>query len=186
VTRSCAILESRLDSVNRRHILGPVPTCRPRWPYILIPKFGGRGYYSVSTIAAKSQIQTSRVPNVWPCHLLSKRRANLNRSRLNLGLPWMLTMGGPLLWRTDSPQMPGKEPRWMADRHMIVCMPRVTQSIGVGGSKWNQGFAKDFGRFQTGLVGVARPRTGPSGGALPLKTQNQSNRVSWTRGPLHD
>jgi len=26
-----------------------------------------------------------------------------NSSRLNLGLPWMLTMGGPLLWPTDHP-----------------------------------------------------------------------------------
>ena len=30
---------------------------------------------SVSTNAAKSQSQTSRVPNVWPCHWLSKRRS---------------------------------------------------------------------------------------------------------------
>jgi len=74
-------------------------------------------------------------PNVEP---------KLNRSRLNLGFPWMLTMAGPLLWRTDNPQMPDKESRWMADRHMTVCMPRVTHSIGVG---WLKREPRDYQTF---------------------------------------
>ena len=41
-------------------------------------------------------------------------------------------MGGPVLWRTANARMPGKESRWMADRHMTVCMPHVKLSIGVG------------------------------------------------------
>jgi len=36
------------------------------------------------------------------------------------------------LWPTDHPRMPDKDSRWMADRHVTVCMPRVTLSIGVG------------------------------------------------------
>jgi len=41
-------------------------------------------------------------------------------------------MRGPLFWRIDNPQMPDKEPWWMADRRITVCMPRVRHSIGVG------------------------------------------------------
>jgi len=67
------------------------------------------------------------------------------RSRLNLGLPWMLTMGGPLLWPTDHPRMPDKESRWMADRHITVCMPRVTLSIGVGWLKMEPGNGQTVG-----------------------------------------
>jgi len=44
----------------------------------------------------------------------------------------MLTMRGPLLWWIDNPQMPDKEPWWMADRRITVCMPRVRHSIRVG------------------------------------------------------
>jgi len=75
-------------------------------------------------------------PNVEP---------KLNRSRLNLGLPWMLTLGGPLLWRTNNPQMPSKEPRWMADRRITVCMPRVRHSIGVGWLKVEPEDCQTFG-----------------------------------------
>jgi len=67
------------------------------------------------------------------------------RSRLNLGPPWMLTMGGPLLWPTDHPRMTDKESRWMADRHITVCMPRVTLSIGVGWLKMEPGDGQTVG-----------------------------------------
>jgi len=67
------------------------------------------------------------------------------RSRLNLGLPWMLTMGGPLLWPTDHPRMPDKESRWMAHRHITVRMPRVTLSIGVGWLKMEPGDGQTVG-----------------------------------------
>jgi len=75
-------------------------------------------------------------PNVEP---------KLDRSRLNLGLPWMLTLGGPLLWRTYNPQMPFKEPRSMADRRITVYMPRVRHSIGVGWLKVEPGDCQTFG-----------------------------------------
>jgi len=69
----------------------------------------------------------------------------LNRSRLNLGLPWMLTLGGPLLWRTNKPQMPFNEPRWTADRRVTACMPGVSLSIGVGWLKVAPGDCQTFG-----------------------------------------
>jgi len=69
----------------------------------------------------------------------------LNRSRLNLGPPWMLATGEPLLGRTHSPQMTDKEPRWMADRRITGCMPRVTHSIGVGWLKVKPGQCQTFG-----------------------------------------
>jgi len=74
-------------------------------------------------------------PNVEP---------KLNRSRLNLGFPWMLTLGGPLLWRTNNPQMPFKEPQWMTDRRITVCMPRVMHFIGVGWLKVEPGDCQTF------------------------------------------
>jgi len=74
-------------------------------------------------------------PNVEP---------KLNRSRLNLGLSWMLTTGGPLSWQTDSPQMQDTNPRWMAERLMIVRMPRVRHSIGVGWLKVKPGEYQTF------------------------------------------
>jgi len=69
-------------------------------------------------------------PNVEP---------RLNRSRLNLGLPWMLTLGWPIFLRTDSPQMPDKAPQWIANRRITVCMLRVRPSIGVGWLKVEPG-----------------------------------------------
>jgi len=75
-------------------------------------------------------------PNVEP---------KLDRSRLNLGLPWMLTLGGPLLWRTYNPQMPFKESRSMADRRITFYMPRVRHSIGVGWLKVEPGDCQTFG-----------------------------------------
>jgi len=75
-------------------------------------------------------------PNVEP---------KLNRSRLNLGIPWMLILGGPLSWPTNNPQMPFKEPRWMADHRVTVCMPRVKHFIGVGWLKVEPGNCQTFG-----------------------------------------
>jgi len=69
----------------------------------------------------------------------------LNRSQLNLGIPWMLILGGPLLWPTNNPQMPFKEPRWMADHRVTVCMPRVKHFIGVGWLKVEPGNCQTFG-----------------------------------------
>jgi len=55
-------------------------------------------------------------------------------------------MGRPLLWRTDNPQIvPDKEPRWMADRRITVCMPRVRHSIGVSWLKVEPGDGQTFG-----------------------------------------
>jgi len=56
-----------------------------------------------------------------------------------LGSPGCSLWVGTLLWPTDHPRMPHKESRWMAHRHIIVCMPRVTLSIGVGWLKIEPG-----------------------------------------------
>jgi len=100
---------------------------------------GGDFLRASPAMKPKAKAKRHECPTCGPGTGSPNVKSKLNRSRLNLGLPWMLTLGGPLLRRTENPQLPFKEPRWMADRRITVCMPRVTLSIGVGCLKMEPG-----------------------------------------------
>jgi len=82
------------------------------------------------------------VVHTWP---LGWAIGSIGGDALNFGLPWMLTMGGSLLRPTDHLRKPDKESRWTAERHITICMPRVTLSIGVGGHKMEPGDCRTVG-----------------------------------------
>jgi len=68
---------STVGPSGSHHIIGPLQKASgPRKKEkTTMSHFWDTHHKSVSTNAAKSQSQTSRVPNVWPCHWLSKRRS---------------------------------------------------------------------------------------------------------------
>jgi len=105
----------------------------------------GRSLRASAPMQPKANAKRHECPTCGPVTGSPNVEPKLNRSSLNLGPPWMLNLGGPLLWRTDTPQMPGKESRWMADSHMTVCMPQVTHSIGEGWLEVEPGHCQTFG-----------------------------------------
>jgi len=142
---------------------------------------------SVSTNRAKSQSQTSRVPNVWPCHWLSKRRSKTKKVTSQSWAPLDAHYG----WASFVADRPSTNAR----QRISVDGPSPYHCLYATGHAFHwrrlaqngtRGWPNGWGRIQTGLFGVARFQTGPFGLALPLKIQNKSNRVSWTRGRLGD
>jgi len=111
----------------------------------IMQRMGDKGLRASPPMEPKAKAKRHECPTCGPVTGSPNVDPKQRRSRLNLGLPWMLTMGRPLLWPTDHPRMPDKESRWMAHRHITVCMPRVTLSIGVGWLKLEPGDGQTVG-----------------------------------------
>jgi len=128
---------------------------------------------SVSTNAAKSQSQTSRVPNVWPCHWLSKRRSKTKQVTSQSWAPLDAHYG----WASfvaDRPSMNARQRISVDGRSPYHCLHATGHAfhwrrLAKNGTR---GLPNGWRRIQTGLFGVARLQTGPFGVALPLKIQN--------------
>ena len=123
----------------------PVGQTVPRLAAWTVGAIGGDALRASPPMQPKAKAKRHECPTCGPVTGSPNVEPKLNRSRLNLGLPWMLTLAGPLLWRTNNPQMPFTEPQWMADRRTTVCMPRVRHSIGVGWLKVEPGDCQTFG-----------------------------------------
>ena len=132
------------------------------------------GYHkSVSTNGAKSQSQTSRVPNVWPCHWLSKRRSKTKKVTSQSWAPLDAHYG----WASfvaDRPSTNARQRISVDGRSPYHCLHATGHAFHWRRLAQNgtRGLPNGWRRIQTGLFGVARLQTGPFGVALPLKIQN--------------
>jgi len=128
---------------------------------------------SVSTNAAKSQSQTSRVPNVWPCHWLSKRRAKTKQVTSQSWAP-VDAHSGRASFVADQQSTDAVQRTSVDGRSPHHCLHATGQAfhwrrLAQSGTR---GLPNVWGRIQTGLVGVACLQTGSFGVALPLKIQD--------------
>jgi len=128
---------------------------------------------SVSTNGAKSQSQTSRVPNVWPCHWLSKLRSKTKKVTSQSWAP----LDAHYRWASfvaDRPSTNARQRISVDGRSPYHCLHATGHAfywrrLAQNGTR---GWPNGWGSIQTGLFGVARLQTGLFGLALPLNIQN--------------
>jgi len=128
---------------------------------------------SVSTNGAKSQSQTSRVPNVWPYHWLSKRRSKTKKVTSQSWAPLDAHYG----WASfvaDRPSTNARQRISVDGRSPYHCLHATGHAFHWRRLAQNgtRGWQNGWGSIQTGLFGAARLQTRPFGLALPLNIQN--------------
>jgi len=106
--------------------------------------------------AAKSQSQTSRVPNVWPCHWLSKRRAKTKQVKSQSWAPLDAHYGWASFVADDTQSTDAGQRTSVDGRSQHHCLHGTGQAFH--GRRLAQSGTRElpnvWGRIQTGLVGV--------------------------------